>query len=262
MRLFHSTIVILICMLSVAMATAQDRAATAPSGADQSTAGVSQTQAAIDLAAATNKYVFLFFWKEKSPQLDKAWGSFEPAVAKMADVAVFISIRITNPAEKKIVDKYGVSRAPMPLVLAIAPCGAVTKGFTKTFDEKELRTAFVSPCTQRCMKAIQSGKVVFVCVVDQANPQDKVTIPQGVEDFKADKKYGAATEIVVLNVRDADEAAFLKDLEVSTRSAPLTVFLAPGALIGKFGNETSKEVLIAKFLAAKSACGSGCSCHH
>ena len=170
MRLFHLNIAVLICVLGVAVSTAQERVAATPSAADQSTAGVSQVQDAIDRAAAANKYVFLFFWKDKSPQLDKAWGSLEPAVAKMADVAVFVSIRITNPAEKKIVDKYGVSRAPMPMVLAIAPSGAITKAFTKTFDEKELRTAFVSPCTERCLKALQNRKLVFVCIVDQANP--------------------------------------------------------------------------------------------
>ena len=196
MRLFHSTIAVLICFLGAAIATAQDRAAPAPSDV-----GASQAQAAIDRAAAANKYVFLFFWKDKSPQLDKAWGVLEPAVAKMADVADFVSIRITNPAEKKIVDKYDVSRAPMPMVLAIAPCGAITKAFTKTFDEKELRTAFVSPATQRCLKALQNRKMVFVCIADQAKPQDQMTTPKGVEDFKADKEYGALTEIVLVNVR-------------------------------------------------------------
>ena len=178
MRLFHSTIATLICALSVAVAAAQDGVATTPSGTNQSTANVSEAQAAIDQAAAANKYVFLFFWKDKSPQLDKAWGELKPAVAKMADKAVFVSIRITNPAEKKIVDKYGVSRAPMPLVLAIAPSGAITKAFTKTFDEKELRTAFVSPCTQRCLKALQSRKLVFVCVVDQANLPRRCPFPR------------------------------------------------------------------------------------
>jgi hypothetical protein len=261
MRQFHFIIAILICLLSVAVATAQDRAAVTSSGTDQSVANVSQTQDAIDQAAKANKYVFIFFWKDQSPQLDKAWGELKPAVAKMADVAVFVSIRVTNPAEKKIVDKYGASRAPMPVVLAIAPSGVVTKAFTKTFDEKELRTAFVSPCTERCLKALQSRKLVFVCIVDQANPQDKVAIPKGVEDFKADKKYGAATEVVLVNVRDANEATFLKELEVSTRSAPLTIFLAPpGAMIGKFGSEASKEVLVAKLVAAQSSCCPGGKC--
>jgi len=264
MRLFHSTIAILVCLLSVAVAAAQDRAAMAPSATGRSAAvNVSPAQAAIDRAAKANKYVFLFFWKDKSPQTNEAWGMLEPAVSKMADVAVFVSIRITNPAEKRLIDEYGVTRAPMPLVLAVAPNGAVTKAFTKTFDEKQLRTAFVSPCTQRCLKALQSRKLVLVCVVDHANPQDKVATFKGVEDFKADKKCGAVTEVVLINVRDAKEAAFLKELEVGKASAPLTIFLAPpGAMIGKFSNEATKEVLLAKLAAAQSGCGAGCSCHH
>ena len=97
-------------------------------------------------------------------------------------------------------------------MLAVAPCGAITKAFTKAFDESQLRTAFVSPCTQLCLKALQDRKLVLACVVDQANPQDPVTIPKGVEDFKADAKYGPATEIVLVNARDQGEAAFLEGL--------------------------------------------------
>ena len=260
MRFHHLAITMLLGAVGATAIMAQDRVAPSPS---QTTPGaVSQAQSAIDRAVAANKYTFLFFWKEKGPQTDKAWGIVQPAIAKMAKKAEVVSIRITDPTEKKIVDKYGASRAPMPLVLAVAPCGAITKGFTKTFDEKELRTAFVSPCTERCMKAIQSGKVVFVCLVDQTNAQQPTVVPQGVKDFKADEKYGATTEIVMLNVRDRGEAAFLKDLEVGARSAPLTVFLAPGALIGKFGSEATKEVLMAKLAEAQSGCGPGCSCHH
>jgi hypothetical protein len=261
MKPFHWTIALMICLLSCTLATAQDRVAATPSGAGQSAASVSECQNAIDQAAAANKYVFIFFWKDQSPQVDHAWVALKPAVANMADKAVFVSIRITNSAEKKIVDKYGVSRAPMPLVLAIAPNGAVTKAFTKTFDEKELRTALVSPCAERCLKALQSRKLVFVCLVDQANPQDKMSTPKGVEDFKADKKYGAATEIVMLNVRNAEEANFLKQLNLAARDAPMTVFLAPpGVVIGTFGRSDTKERFIAKLTAAQSSCGPGGKC--
>ena len=97
----------------------------------QAAANVSQAQAAMDRAAAAQKYVFLFFWKDKNPQTDKAWSVLQPAVAKLADSAEVVSIQITDPAEKQIVDQYDVSRAPMPLVLAVAPCGAITKAFTE-----------------------------------------------------------------------------------------------------------------------------------
>jgi hypothetical protein len=263
MRLFPFPIAILVCLLSVAAAAAQGRVPATPSRTDQSVASVSPAQAAIDRAAAANKYVFLFFWKEKGPATDKAWAVFQPAMAKMADTAQAVSIRVTDPAEKKLVDKYAVSHAPMPLVLAIAPCGAITKAFATTFDEKELRTAFVSPCTQRCLQALQSRKLVFVCLVDQANLQDKMPVPKGVEDFKADKKYGAATEIIMVNVRDAMEGTFLKGLGLGAHDAPMTMFLAPpGAVIGTFTRRASKEMFTAQLVAAQSGCGAGCSCHH
>jgi len=253
MRTVHLAITAAILAVSATTLTAQEQAIDA---------NASQGQAAIDRAAAAQKYVFLFFWKDKTPQTDKMWGILQPAVANMADSAEVASIQITNPAEKKIVDKYGVTRAPMPLVLAVAPCGAITKAFTKTFDENQLRTAFVSSCTQLCLKALQDRKLVLACVVDQANPQDQVAIPKCVEEFKADAKYGSATEIVLVNARDQSEAAFLKDFQVSPQTQkPVVVFLAPpGAMIGKFDENTTKQELVAKLVSAQSDPCAGGKC--
>jgi len=252
MRFLHLAITAGVLAAGATAITAQDRAA----------AKVSPGQAAIDRAAAANKYVFIFFWKEKNSQTDKAWSVLQPAAAKLADSADVVSIRITDPAEKQVVDKYGVTRAPMPLVLAVAPCGAITKAFTTAFDENQLRTAFVSPCTQLCLKALQSRKLVFVCVVEKTDPQNPPPIPQGVQDFKADKKYASCTEVILLDAGDAAEAALLKDFEVGPNATkPLTIFLAPpGTLIGRFGGEASKEALAAKLAAAQSGCCPGGKC--
>jgi len=248
--------------LGAAMATAQDRNAGWSSAAGQAAANVSQAQAAMDQAAAAGKYAFLFFWREKNPQTDRAWSVLQSAAANMANSAEVVSIQVTNPAEKQIVAKYDVSRAPMPLVLAVAPCGAITKAFTKAFDENQLRTALVSPCTQLCLKALQSRKLVLCCVVDQAGPQDPVTIPQAVADFKADAQYGPATEIVLVNARDEGETAFLRDFQIDPKSPkPVIVFLAPpGAMIGKFNGTATKRQLVAQLVAAQSNPCAGGQC--
>jgi hypothetical protein len=263
MRSHHSAVAILILALTATTITAEERVARAPSATDQAAAAkVSQGQAAIDRAVAARKYVLIFFWRENDTQTGKAWAVFQPAAAKLADSADVVSIQITNSAEKRIIDKYNVTRAPMPLVLAVAPCGAITKAFTKTFDESQLRTAFVSPCTQRCLKALQSRKLVFVCVVENTDPSAPLKAPKGVEDFKADKKFGPATEIVLVNAQDESEAAFLKQLQVGKQaSKPITVFLAPpGAMIGKFGGAATKDVLLAKLAAAQSNPCAGGKC--
>lgn len=263
MRHFSMEVLVVVLAIGASAALAQERAIGTPS--DQGgvrTKQVSPGQAAIDRVGAAHKYVFIFFWREKSPQTDKAWNVFQPAAARLADSAEVVSIQITSPAEKPLVDKYGVSRAPMPLVLAVAPCGAITKAFTKAFDENQLRAAFVSPCMQLCLKALQNRKLVLVCVVDQANPQDPVTIPKGVEDFKADRKFGPATEIVLVNARDQSEAAFLQDFQVDPRTQkPVIVFLAPpGSLIGRFGGGVTKQQLMAQLASAQSNPCTGGKC--
>jgi hypothetical protein len=263
MKRVFLTIVCIVMAVSISSAAGQDRVARAPTGATGVAANnPSQAQAVIAQAAQANKFVFIFFWKDQNQQTDKAWGILQPLAAKMADQAEIVSIQTTNPAEKAVVDRYGASRAPMPLVMAVAPCGAITKAFTGALDENQLRSAFVSTGTQLCMKALQDSKLVMICVTDQAARQDPAVIPQGVRDFKADERYGKATEIVLLNPRDQAEAPFLKDLQVDANSQkPVIVFFAPPAtMIGKFDATATKQQIIAKLTSAQSGCCPGGKC--
>ena len=219
-------------------------------------------QAALEQAAAANKFAFVFFWKDRSPQTDKAWATLQPLAAKMADAAVVAAVQVTDPKEKQLVTHYGVDRAPLPLVLAIAPCGAITKAFTGQFNEQELQTAFVSPGTQHCLKALQDQKLVFVCVTDGNPAQPSAAVPEAVQQFKMDERFGPATEVVLLNAHDAGEAAFLQELKVDPRAAkPLTVFLAPpGSVIGQFDARATKDDFVKQVVAAQSNPCAGGKC--
>jgi len=246
-----------------AAAAGGDRLGPAAANEEQASArAASPALRAIQRAAAARKLIFVFFWKEQNPQTDKAWGVLRPAVAKLGPWADVAAVRVTDPAERQIVERYGVSRAPMPLVLAIAPCGAVTKGFTRDFSEAQLRTALVSPSTQLCLKALQDRKLVLLCVVDQLSPQDPAAIPKGVRDFQADQRFAAATEIVLAGARDEGEAGLLKELGVEPKAPkPMTVLLAPpGTVIGRFDARATKEQLVAKLSAAQSNPCAGGKC--
>ena len=113
MRTFYLAMTAIVVAVGATMATAQDRVARAPYATDQAAvANVSQGQAAIDRAAAAGKYVFIFFWREKSQQTDRAWNVFQSAAVALADSAEVVSIQATDPAEKRIVDKYNVESCP------------------------------------------------------------------------------------------------------------------------------------------------------
>ena len=256
MKRFSIAMALVVLAAGVAAASAQEREASAEKK-------LSRGQTAIQQAAAAGKYAFVFFWKENDDATGKARAAVQAVVAKWTKTVEIVAIQADDPAEKALVDEYGISRAPLPLVLSLAPNGAVTKAFTKTFDEKELHTAFVSPCTQRCLKALQDNKIVMLCVLDsEAAKQNPPPIPQGVRDFKADKQYAQVTEVILLDAGDTAEAALLKDFEVGPQAAkPLTIFMAPPrAMIGRFGGEASKETLVAKLAAAQSGCCPGGKC--
>jgi len=218
----------------------------------------SKGMAALQQAAAADKYLFVFFWKEKSQQTDAMWNVLQPAMSKLADRAESVAINVSDPAEKPMVAKFGVDRSPTPLVLALAPNGAVTKGFPLKCDERQLFQAFVSPGTAGCLKALQARKLVLLSVQSRSPYIQQVSLQRGVADFAADARFVGATEIVSVDPADPAEASFLQDLQVDPRAASqTTVLLAPpGSVVGTFTGNVTKEQLVAKLASAQS--GSGC----
>ena len=217
--------------------------------------------AAIDSAASKNKYLFLFFWKENDKQSQAMNGVFQTAMKKWAGSTDSIAIQITDANEKPVVDKFGVSRAPMPLVLALAPNGAITKGIPIKFDEKKLAEAFVSPATAKIMKALQGRKLVLLCVQNQKTQFSQDAL-NGANSFKADKRFAKSTEIVTVDPANQAEATLLKDLKVDPRtSQAVTVVLAPpGQPLATFAGPVTKDQILAKIASASSGPCAGGKC--
>lgn len=221
----------------------------------------SKGSAAMQQAATAEKYLLVFFWKDQNPQTDAAWQGFQAATANAGQWANIVSVGINDAAEKPLVDRYGLTRAPMPLVMSFAPNGAVTKAFPGKIDEQQLQTALVSPGYAQCLKSLQDRKLVLLCV-QHVQPQSRPALPRGVVDFKSDPNYATSTEIVPLNADDAAEASFLKELKVDSRTpGPVTLLMAPpGTVVGKFDGAVTKNELVAKLASAQSACGPGGKC--
>jgi len=223
-------------------------------------AGSGVAAAARKQAAKEGKYLFLFFWKTDDDGTAALRTLFDETLAKVADRANAVVVDVTDPAEKPIVDEYGLSRAPMPLVLAVAPNGAITGGFPTRFTEHDLLSAFATPATQACMKSLQDGKLVFLCVQNEQTGMNEEAM-RGVQDFAADDRFREASQIVLLDPCDEAEKPFLRDLEIdpATKTA-VTVFLAPpGAPIAMLEGGTTKDQFLAELEKAGS-CGPGGAC--
>ena len=255
----------LICLriAAIVVMTGAVAVAQSPYGAQQlAPQTASKGMAAIQHAAAAGKYLFVFFWRERDQQTDAMWSTFQSAMGKVADRAESAVVNVSDPAEKPLVDKFGLDRSPMPLVLAFAPNGAITKGFPLKFDEGMLPQAFVSPGTAGCLKALQTRKLVLLCVQSPSPQTRQISLQRGVADFVADARFAGATEIVAVDPADPAEASFLQDLQVDPRTeGQTTVLLAPpGSVVAKFNGPVAKEQLVAKLQEAQSNPCAGGKC--
>ena len=217
--------------------------------------------AAIKQAADARKYLFILFYKTDDEEAQTVKRSLSELAKKFADRAEVASVNVTDPAEQGLVNQYGLGRAPLPLVLAMAPNGAVTRSFVRNFDETQFAMAFVSPGMEKCVKALQDRKMVFVCVQNDTTPQ-KAEAMQGVKEFAADAQYVKTTEIITVDPADAAEAGFLQQLKVDPRAAEaVTIFLAPpGTMVGTYKGATKKEALVAAVKTAAQGCAPGSTC--
>lgn len=235
---------------------AQDPAPQPPAPAD------GQGMAALRDAAAGGKYLFIFFWRQQDAATDAMWKTFSGAMPRLVQSADAAAVRVGDPAEKAVVEKFGVERSPMPLVLAVAPCGAVTKALPLKCDEAQLRQAFVTPCTERCLKGLQDRKLVLLCAQTVAGQDGRWLLPQGVADLRADPQYAQATEVVLLNMAEQAEARLLQELQIDPRKSPFVtvLFAPPGTLVGKFEGAVTKEQIVARLASSQSGSCPGGQC--
>lgn len=221
----------------------------------------SKAEQALATAAEQQKFAFILFWRENNAATKGAAANLKKAVASRTDKTAWTAVNVADAAERVVVEKFQVDRSPMPLVLAVAPNGAITGVLTETVTEELVEEALVTPCMTRCMKSMQEGKVVLVCL----QPNETPALPRGVKEFKADPQFRDRTVIVNLNVADPAEKRFLNDMQVapaSVKSPTVALLAPPGVLVGKFQATVTRNELAQKLHAAGKCCDDPNCKHH
>ena len=83
--------------------------------------GPNKGLAAIDHATKANKYTLIFFYRQDDPQTKSLGEVFNGAAKALAARADSVVVRITDPSEADIVNKFQVTKAPMPLGPGLGP---------------------------------------------------------------------------------------------------------------------------------------------
>ncbi|MCL4736521.1 MAG: hypothetical protein KJ050_16475 [Candidatus Omnitrophica bacterium] len=216
--------------------------------------------AALQRTAANRQYCFIFFNNGQNEQTDAMWAFFYSTLLKLAGRAEGVPVNISDPLEQEIVHRFDVSRAPMPLVLVLAPNGAIMGGFPSKFDETQLLGTFGTPALEETMKGLQERKLVFLCIQNQSTQQNDAAM-YGINDLRADPQFTAAVHLVTVNPADPNESKLFTQLQVDPglKVAQTVMLVPPGSPVGKFMGGTTKSMLLSK-LQSSGSCGPGGCC--
>ncbi len=221
--------------------------------------GSGDGMAALRDAAEEDKYAFAFFYKDEDEGTQEMRELFETAMEKVTDRAEHVILNAADPSEKDMIEKYGIDRSPMPLVLAFAPNGALTRGLPRSFTEEQIMSCFVSPCMEMCLKGVQDSRLVAVCVQNGSTRFNEEAMA-GVRAFMTDPRFARMTDLVMLDPSDPDEATTCKRFSVDPDTdQAITLLLAPpGNIIGRFKGATDKDDMVSILTRATSGgCGPG-----
>jgi hypothetical protein len=206
------------------------------------------------------RFTLILFWKQQDANTQQFGQTFQQAAAKRAERANWSAINITDPANRAMVDHYGVSRAPMPLGVCVADNGAVTGVFTRRPSDEAIERAMVTASMAEVTKALQDKKIVIVHV----RPATDAPLPGGAAEFVADPDFQARTAMVNVDLGDPAESRFLADMELrpqEVRDSLLVVMAPPGVLVGKFDASATKAQIVEKLHAAGKCCDNP-NCQH
>jgi len=214
---------------------------------------------AISLAQNTGRYLFFIFYKEEDKlfnAMKATLGEFEKESSKKI---IIYTASIVNEKEKDVVVKYGLSRAPLPIVLALAPNGAVTGGFPREVDKQQLTSCFIPELTAKILKFLQEQKIVLV-LLQNKNTKYNMESMKAASDFSEEPQVKGFVEIIMADPGDTKNKEFIAQarLDVNMSEATVVFLIPPGSIAGVYPGKITKATLMGALAACSSGgCGSG-----
>jgi hypothetical protein len=165
-----------------------------------------------------------------------------------------------DAANSDLVTKFGVAGVQLPFVLVLSPKGFAVGGFpSANATADNLVTLIPSPKYDIVLEALNNKKPVFV-VASKKSFTDKATAVATCKS--AVDKVPSKPTIVEIDMDDANEATFLKQIGVNTvaTSTVTVVINTAGNITGNYTGATDAQTLAtAATKVVKSCCAGGSS---
>lgn len=206
------------------------------------------------------KYHFLFFFREQNPQTDAMWQVFQNAMGQAGDRAEWKAVNLLDPNSQPFVQSFNLGNPVTPLVLSVAPNGAVMGVFAQQFSEDQLLGSFGTPGQEAVQKIMIQGKMALLCFQNDSTQFNQEALA-GVQSLLADPRFSPYAEAIKIDPRNPLEAAFLRQVGIdpSTPTAMTVLMTPPGVPVSTYNGGTTKEMFVTE-LTMEGGCGPNCKC--
>lgn len=206
------------------------------------------------------KYHFLFFFREQTPQTDAMWQVFQGAMNRAGERAEWKAVNLADPNSQPFVQTFNLGNPVTPLVLSVAPNGAVMGVFAQQFTEEQLLGSFGTPGQEAAQKIMIQGKMALLCFQNDSTQFNQEALA-GVQSLLADPRFSPYAEAIKIDPRNPLEAAFLRQVGIdpSTPTAMTVLMTPPGVPVSTYNGGTTKEMFVTE-LTMEGGCGPNCKC--
>lgn len=212
---------------------------------------------AIQTAQNNKQYLFLLCYDKKGESLKAMETTVNDFRSKTSASTLLYKALTTDEKEKGTIAKYGINRAPLPLVLVIAPNGAITGGFPKEVSLAALNKSIVPNVVMDALKSVQAGKIALVLLQNSKTKFNSESL-KAAEEFSNDAQVKGYVDIIKADPSNPKNSDFVRSAQISKDSteAAVVFIIPPGSIAGVYKGKITKDTL----LAALSACSSGGGC--
>ncbi|MDA1015615.1 MAG: hypothetical protein O3A00_14325 [Planctomycetota bacterium] len=201
--------------------------------------GPSPVARRVAAAQAAGKHTFLLLTDQLDQNTRDMANTLQQSLAKHPRNTEWIVLRVTDPAEKKLISQ--LSPESVPCVMVLAPNGVLTGIIPHKITAELIEESIVTPAFARCLLAMQQNKFAVLCVL---GPQAQA-LPTGVSAFLADPNARRQSEVVAIRSDNPAETKLVHQLGMNRTSDCRVLVMSPSEqLLGTFDSAVTREELI------------------
>jgi hypothetical protein len=215
---------------------------------------------AISQAEQKGDFLFMLFYDKKDDSFQQMQKTIQEFSKNSSKKVLTYEALTTDAKDSDISQKYGVNRAPLPLLLIFAPNGAITGGFPQKVTQEQLSSGMAPKLVMSILKTVQAGKIALVLLQNNTTKFNSETA-KTADDFSKDQRLAGYVDIINHDPNDSEIKDFLTQCSIKEKigEAATVLIVPPGKIGGVYSGKVTKETLIAGLASCSGGgCGSAC----